>query len=81
NKITQASNLKVIRQENYCVMLEEGKHVMLAVLSTEELRAIRCRMVDFVDEFESFFAELLDRYGTDTKVFLPTRKLVEKHFF
>jgi MFS family permease len=80
NEITKASHLKVIKQENYCVILEEGSHIMLAVLATEELKAIRNRMLNFIDDFEFLFEDLLIDWDGVTKVFLPAKRLIEKHF-
>ncbi|MFW9993158.1 MAG: hypothetical protein ACFFD4_14035 [Candidatus Odinarchaeota archaeon] len=79
-EITRAPGLKVIKQDNYCIMLEEGVHVILAVMVTEELKTVREKMMDFVADFESFFEDFLDDWMGDTRVFAPARKLVEKHF-
>lgn len=80
NEITRASNLKVIKQENYCIMLEESSQIILAIMVTEELETVRTKMQDFVVDFESFFEELLHDWTGSTIVFRPTKKLVEKHF-
>ncbi|MFW9991424.1 MAG: MFS transporter [Candidatus Odinarchaeota archaeon] len=80
NEITRASHLKVIKQEKYCIMLEEGSTIIVAVMVTEELKTIRNRLIDFVADFESFFEDFLVDWTGDTRVFAPTRKLIEKHF-
>ncbi|MFW9993160.1 MAG: MFS transporter [Candidatus Odinarchaeota archaeon] len=80
SEITRASHLKVIKHENYCIMLEEGAHVILAVMVTEELKTVRDRMLDFIADFESFFEDFLADWTGDTRVFAPAKKLVEKHF-
>ena len=80
NEITRASHLKVIKQENYCIMLEEGAQVLLAVMATEELKTIRSKMMEFLMEFEDFFGELIQEWKGDTRVFMPTKRLVEKTF-
>ncbi len=80
NEITQASNLKVIRHENHCIMIEEGLYTILAVIATEELKTIRNRMIDFVVDFEVFFEDLLEDWRGDTRVFIPAKKLVNKYF-
>ncbi|MFW9994859.1 MAG: MFS transporter [Candidatus Odinarchaeota archaeon] len=80
SEITRATHLKVIKHENYCIMLEEGAHVILAVMVTEELKTVRDKMMDFVADFESFFEDFLVDWTGDTRVFAPARKLIEKHF-
>ncbi len=79
-ELTSKSNLKVIRQENYCIMLEETEHVILAIMASEELKIIRDHMIEFIMEFESFFSDVFDSWNSNTVVFLPTKKLVEKYF-
>ena len=61
-------------------MLEDGQEVMIAIMATEELKIIRKKMQDFVEEFEAFFGELIQEWIGDTRVFLPTKQLVSKHF-
>ena len=80
NEITQVSGVRVIKQPNYCIMMEEGSQIILAVMVTEELKTVRNKMLDFVVDFESFFEELLQDWRGELKVFSPTKRLVEKHF-
>ena len=80
NEITKMKDLKVIKQENYCIMLEAGSHVILAVLTWKDLKIIRQKMIDFVSDFESFFSDLLKVWKGDMEVFLPSKRLVENHF-
>jgi len=80
NEITQTSKLKVIRQEKYCIMLEQSSDLILAVMTTEELNIIRDKMIDFLIDFESFFKDLIKNWVGDSLVFSPAKRLVEKHF-
>jgi hypothetical protein len=80
NEITQASNLKVIRHENHCIIIEEGLYTILAVIVTEELKIIRNKMLDFVVDFEAFFEDFLKDWCGNTRVFTPAKKIVEKYF-
>ena len=81
NDITQApSELKVIKHKTYCIMLEEGTHVILAVLALEELKTIRSKMIDFTADFEEFFEDFLVDWTGNTQVFKPAKKLLKKHF-
>ncbi|MFX0091971.1 MAG: hypothetical protein ACFFBD_09430 [Candidatus Hodarchaeota archaeon] len=54
-------------------MLEEGPHIILALMATEELKTLRNRMLDFIVDFETLFVELLSDWRGDTRVFVPTR--------
>jgi hypothetical protein len=75
-----ASKLKVIQQEGYCILLEEGKECIVAVMALEELNAIRSRMIDFLEDFESFYGTLISEWEGDTRLFAPTKQLVTRHF-
>jgi MFS family permease len=74
------TRMKVIQQEGYCILLEEGRDVIVAVLALNELNAIRTRMQDFLEEFVLFFGELVAEWQGDPKVFSPAKQLVAKHF-
>jgi hypothetical protein len=80
SEITQASHLKVIKQENYCIMLEEGSKIILAVLIKEEMKSLRKRMIGFISDFESNFKELLNEEIHDSDAFDPSKVNTEKYF-
>ncbi len=55
-EITQNTNpLKVISQEGFCILIEEGHHSLVALIATEELKTTRQKMQEFVKEFERKF--------------------------
>jgi predicted regulator of Ras-like GTPase activity (Roadblock/LC7/MglB family) len=80
SEITQASHVKVIIQENYCIMLEEGQNIILAVMIREEVKLIRKRMIGFISDFELTFEKSLKERINDTEVFEPTKEIIEKYF-
>ena len=80
SEITQASRVKVIKQENYCIMLEEGVYIVLAVMIRTEVKSLRKRMMRFISEFEATNEELLKAELNDSEEFPSAESLVDKHF-
>ncbi len=79
--------LKTIKKEGFTILVEEGEKVLVALVAMEELKVIRKKMRDFVEEFQDFYRDLLEskmdvqgRYNGDIQAFLPTKTLVKKHF-
>ena len=52
---------KIVKREDYSIMLEEGDKIIVAVLVREELRNIRTRIIDFIHRFEFSFNEYLGK--------------------
>jgi hypothetical protein len=78
---TSKKPLKVIKQEGFTILIEEGEEIIVALFIVKELKkVIRRKMQDFIIEFQDFFEELINLEGVDQQVFLPARKLVEKYF-
>ncbi|MBD3405213.1 MAG: hypothetical protein GF411_03640 [Candidatus Lokiarchaeota archaeon] len=77
----RAGKLKVIQQEGYCIILEEGREVIVAVMALEELGTIRAKTQDFLEDFQRFFGELINDWSGDPKVFSPAKELVQNHFY
>jgi MFS family permease len=73
--------IKVIKQENFTIHIEEGKHVIMALIALHEIRKIRKKMQEFLDDFEDFFEDALVKGISETQLFRPTTKIVQKHFF
>ncbi|MHA2251345.1 MAG: MFS transporter [Candidatus Kariarchaeaceae archaeon] len=78
--VNRESALKVIRQEDYCILLEEVENITVVVISLNELQTIRTKMKEFLSEFMEFFSETLETWKGDVNMFLPTKKLVERSF-
>jgi hypothetical protein len=72
--------LKVIKQEGFSILLEEGENILVAIITIKELKIIRQKLQEFLEEFQDFFGELISKGIADTTVFLPAKKLAEKHF-
>lgn len=73
-------SLKVIKKEGFSILIEETDDLIFAVFTVKELKIIRKKMKIFVEDFQSFFKELIDLEITNTTSFLPTKRLVDKHF-
>ncbi len=81
SEITQAAHVKLIKQENYCIMLEEGEYIILAILIRNEEKSIRNRMQKIISEFETLHErELKTDMISDSEPFEPTKTMVEKYF-
>jgi hypothetical protein len=76
----RAGKLKVIQQEGYCILLEEGRDVIVALMALDELDIIRSKLQDFLEEFQLFFGELIAEWEGNPRVFSPTREIVIRHF-
>ena len=73
--------IKVIKQENFTIHIEEGKHVIIALIALHEIKKIRKKMQEFLDDFEDFFEDALLKGIAEVQLFMPTTKIVQKHFF
>ncbi len=73
-------SLKVIKKEGFSILIEETDDLILTVFTVKELKIIRKKMKTFLEEFHAFFKELIDLKITNVTSFLPTKRLVQKHF-
>lgn len=80
NEITADKKLRVIQQEKYAILLEEGELITLALIATKDLKITRNKMRAFIQEFESFFETFLLEWNGDSRVYAPSKQLVAKHF-
>ncbi|MFX0100440.1 MAG: hypothetical protein ACFFCS_12780 [Candidatus Hodarchaeota archaeon] len=77
--VNNPSPLKVIKQEGFNILVEEGEDVFIVVFSVKDYKIIRDKMKSFLEDFQDFFEEVID--SNETTVFLPAKKLVKKHFY
>lgn len=77
---SKKSPLKVVRQEGFSILIEEGEKVLVAFISTQELKIIRKKILDFLGDFEILFEDLLNLKIADINAFLPTKTIVRKYF-
>jgi hypothetical protein len=79
-KIKQNVQLKVTETKNYKVMIDEGSHIILAMLVKTEIDNVREKMTNFIQDFELYFNELLIDWKRDTDIYSPAKILVSRHF-
>lgn len=72
--------LKIVKKEGFSIMIEEGEKVIVAVITTKELKTIRKKMKNFLDEFQIFFSDFIQDEIANTQLFTPSKALVSKYF-
>jgi len=77
---SKKSPLKVVRQEGFSILIEEGEKVLVAFISTQELKIIRKKIQDFLEDFEILFEDLLNLEIANINAFLPAKTIVRKYF-
>lgn len=66
--------LKMVKQEGFSILIEENPSVLVAVITLKELKIIRQKMEDFLEEFQGFFGELIEEGVKDLMVFSSVKK-------
>ena len=61
-------------------MLEEGRGILTSLVSLKDLKALRRKLKTFTKEFEDFFEDAIQNEYSDLRVYMPTKKLVNKYF-
>lgn len=72
--------LKLIKQEGFSILIEESEKIIVAVITMKDLKVIRQKLQEFLEEFQSFFRELIDEWPLDLRIFSPAKRIAEKHF-
>ena len=76
----QDKALKTVQQEGFQIMIEEGKFVLAAIITLKELKQIRERAVQLVNEFEDLFEDILPNPTIDVNMFIPAKKIIQRIF-
>ena len=80
-EISETENpLKKIEQEDFLIILEQGKHLLLAVVSEQDHEILREKMRAFLAEVENTYREILEEQVADTRVFTPIKYIVQNFF-
>ncbi len=76
------SALKVVRQEGFSILVEEGQEILVALIALEESKPLRERVLTFLKALETSLGPRLHVYIEKGQVFPPqqVRALVEKYF-
>jgi len=78
--ITSRSDLKTIKQRDYCIMLEKGNYATLAIMTEYELTTVRYQMIEFLKEFEAQYEQVIIGWNGDNNLFSSVYRLVVKYF-
>ncbi|MHA2346714.1 MAG: hypothetical protein ACXACP_08365, partial [Candidatus Hodarchaeales archaeon] len=73
--IRQALEQKITEQRNFKIMIEEGTHVIIAMLVKKENTLVREKMLCFIKDFELLFEDVLIKWKGDLEIFVPVKIL------
>ncbi|MHA1942397.1 MAG: hypothetical protein ACXABI_16970 [Candidatus Hodarchaeales archaeon] len=79
--IRQALEQKITEQRNFKIMIEEGTHVIIAMLVKKENTLVREKMLCFIKDFELLFEDVLIKWKGDLEIFVPVKILIKRHFY
>ncbi|MBN1803354.1 MAG: hypothetical protein JW891_17720 [Candidatus Lokiarchaeota archaeon] len=77
---SQKKPLKLIEQEQFSILIEEGENIFVVVIALQEHPIIRQKMKAFLSDFQKAFKDILNDKVPKPKLFLSTHALVSKHF-
>ncbi len=76
----EKSGIKVIRKENFTILLEFGDQCICALITSEEGLIIKKKIHQFCQAFEKQYAPILERWSGNTTQFESAQKLVKEVF-
>lgn len=79
-EVMNSDELETMDIEDKKIMMIQGTHVIIAILVTKNLKSMKYLLRMVLDEFESLFGNVLEKWHGDTDVFEPTVHLIEKIF-
>ena len=82
NEIAQDEKpVEIVKKEGFSIMLEEGKKVIVALITLSDLKVLRGKLQAFTAEFELLFSDLLASHQiAEIAVFSPAKIIVQKYF-
>ncbi len=80
-EISESENsLKEVKQQNFSILIEEGKYTNLALIVDKDQKVYRKKMKKFLEEFEGGYEELLKENVIDTNSFESIKGLINNIF-
>ncbi|MHA1675226.1 MAG: hypothetical protein ACTSYI_16570 [Promethearchaeota archaeon] len=76
----QKSSIRVIRKENFTILLEFGDQCICALITSEEGLIIKKKIHQFCQAFEKQYAPMLERWSGNTSQFDSAQKIVKEVF-
>ncbi len=74
------TKIKIIEQEELSIILEHGNYVSAALIAEENLKTLRNKLKDLINDVEDFFSEELENFQGDIRPFSKIDKFVQKIF-
>ena len=72
--------IRTIDKEGFNILIESRDRIIMALIATQDLKILRNKMTNFLDEFEDMFDQALDTNVSDTSRFYPAKVIVKKYF-
>ncbi len=72
--------LKLIKQQNFSILIEDSDNLLVAVLATADLKEIRKKMREFITEFNNEFSDNIKNKVENEVAFITGDKLIAKVF-
>ncbi len=77
---SQKKPLKLIEQEEFSILIEEGENIFVVVIALQEHPIVRQKMKAFLNDFQNVFKDNIKDKVPKPRLFLPAQNLVSKHF-
>ncbi|MFX0135984.1 MAG: tetratricopeptide repeat protein, partial [Candidatus Hodarchaeota archaeon] len=72
------TKIKIIEQEELCILLEYGHYINAALISDENLITLRNKLKELIQEVEDFFQEELENFQGNLSPFSKIDKFIQK---
>ncbi|UYP44987.1 hypothetical protein NEF87_001272 [Candidatus Lokiarchaeum ossiferum] len=72
--------LKVLKQEDFTILVEDGRDVLVVAIALSDIKKIRRKMQEFLESFEEQYGELLKKQISNVKRFDSASCLVSAYF-
>ncbi len=77
DQVLLSGSLKVFDFKDKKMLLEQGKHISVAIIVDSVSESLNYVLHDFTGRFEVFFGRVLDDWNGDSSVFEPTKVLIK----
>lgn len=74
------SHLKVLSKGTDIILIEHGKQVTGILIVEQELKILKFLLKKLVDQFEEFYADILNAWKGSISIFKPTAHLIDEIF-
>ena len=78
--VQSKKQLKVVDHQDVKIIFEYGTHSTLALIVHENLHIYHSKLTLLIEKFENLFHDVLIKWKGETKIFLPSKRLIEEIF-